>query len=891
MATTFNYPFDPTGSATTNAVANERHVLSPPAWKDYYFIVPKFAPYFRDSLRAILRPSGRLLVEGVDYHCTHYFHAASHGVARRIYGSITMLDKTLTGVIEISYQTIGGDWVLDVSADLTRLTNTSTNPRITTWEEVVDVPYQFPPIDHQWDLEDLKGFESILPILEDMTQAIRDSTGDSFALHIADKTNPHAVTKDQVGLGSVQNYGIANISEAQAGTANNRYMTPIRTKNMVDGYIVPLLENHTNNNNNPHGVTKAQVGLSAVQNFGTATQLEAEAGLVGNKYMTPLQTKQAIAALATQGLANHVSDTNNPHAVTKTQVGLGSVENFPLATTVEAEASSRNDRYMTPLLVSKQIQVLVKDSMDLHINATNNPHLVTKTQVGLGNVQNFVLATQAEAEAGLITTAYMTPLMTRKAIEAIATGSIGSHLADANNPHAVTKAQVGLSAVQNYAIANTTEAELGQSNIRYMTPLLVKAAIDAQVGVGISGHVTNQANPHAVTKAQVGLSSVLNYGLATQSEAEAGTSNVKYMTPLLVKAAIDAQVTGGISSHVSNINNPHSVTAAQVGTYSSSVLDGKFDAKLGTLSMAADSSGLEGHTYLDVLAAAKSQGTLNSDKLGNQTLTQVLAQAKAQTAANSDKLGGKTIAQINSELVSTFKYTKQLRMVDFTLTPAVANWVPLFKASPVPEIDVDDMVVHFTGIANMDGRSLSGVITFNPSTLAVATTILSGHNVGVLPIVYYTNVGGVFQFWTAMVNETTATTFTSLSGGNYTSIDPAVTVKTVMPTGAIAVPMMAAGEPTFIKGGSIAAGSMVEVDITSMMFAGDSAAYDIGYSTVDVSVLDVTAASPTLNMYISPPSTVKTAIRTDRYVQVHNGTAAAITYRLKVSVPHKVSLQ
>ncbi|HZJ99510.1 MAG TPA: hypothetical protein VFC79_05870 [Tissierellaceae bacterium] len=47
-------------------------------------------------------------------------------------------------------------------------------------------------------------------------------------------------------------------------------------------------------------------------------------------------------------------------------------------------------------------------------------------------------------------------------------------------------------------------------------------------------------NPHGTTKSDVGLSSVLNYGIATQAEAETGTSNAKYMTPLRVKQAIDS---------------------------------------------------------------------------------------------------------------------------------------------------------------------------------------------------------------------------------------------------------------------------------------------------------------------------------------------------------------
>ena len=45
-----------------------------------------------------------------------------------------------------------------------------------------------------------------------------------------------------------------------------------------------------------------------------------------------------------------------------------------------------------------------------------------------------------------------------------------------------------------------------------------------------------------LTKGHVGLGNVENYGVATQAEAEAGTSNAKYMTPLRVQEALKAEL-------------------------------------------------------------------------------------------------------------------------------------------------------------------------------------------------------------------------------------------------------------------------------------------------------------------------------------------------------------
>ena len=60
------------------------------------------------------------------------------------------------------------------------------------------------------------------------------------------------------------------------------------------------------------GLTKGHVGLGNVQNYGIATQSQAEAGTVNTAYMTPLRVKQAIQKVA-------------PKVVTGTYVGDNSM--------------------------------------------------------------------------------------------------------------------------------------------------------------------------------------------------------------------------------------------------------------------------------------------------------------------------------------------------------------------------------------------------------------------------------------------------------------------------------------------------------------------------------------------------------------------------------------
>ena len=47
-------------------------------------------------------------------------------------------------------------------------------------------------------------------------------------------THAISLTKEDIGLGSVENFGLSTKAEAEAGTVNNKYMTPLRTKEAID---------------------------------------------------------------------------------------------------------------------------------------------------------------------------------------------------------------------------------------------------------------------------------------------------------------------------------------------------------------------------------------------------------------------------------------------------------------------------------------------------------------------------------------------------------------------------------------------------------------------------------------------------------------------------------
>lgn len=85
-----------------------------------------------------------------------------------------------------------------------------------------------------------------------------------------------------------------------------------------------------------------------------------------------------------------------------------------------------------------------------HIANKSNPHTVTKTQVGLGNVNN-----TSDADKP-VSTAQAAAIADAKAAGTAAQTSINSHAGRKNNPHTVTRAQLGLATTDQVVFAKTT---------------------------------------------------------------------------------------------------------------------------------------------------------------------------------------------------------------------------------------------------------------------------------------------------------------------------------------------------------------------------------------------------------------------------------------------------
>lgn len=89
-------------------------------------------------------------------------------------------------------------------------------------------------------------------LIQDSDKVIKES----LDAHIGNKSNPHNVTKAQVGLGNVQNLAPAGMPVSTAQAAAIADAKAAGTKAQTN------LNTHANRRDNPHNVTRAQLGLA-----------------------------------------------------------------------------------------------------------------------------------------------------------------------------------------------------------------------------------------------------------------------------------------------------------------------------------------------------------------------------------------------------------------------------------------------------------------------------------------------------------------------------------------------------------------------------------------------------------------------------------------------------
>ena len=147
----------------------------------------------------------------------------------------------------------------------------------------------------------------------DAAQAAAEAAQGDIDAHVAAKNNPHAVTKDQVGLGKVENKTVAEILTNAALTGNPTAPTPTSTDDSTKIATTAFVKDAVAAG--VSGVTNALVFKGTLGTGGTVTSLP-ETPKVGDVYI--------VATAATY--AGAVCEVGDMLVCTKAKAGEGSAE-------------------------------------------------------------------------------------------------------------------------------------------------------------------------------------------------------------------------------------------------------------------------------------------------------------------------------------------------------------------------------------------------------------------------------------------------------------------------------------------------------------------------------------------------------------------------------------
>lgn len=161
------YPFDPTGVSRDNLVRNETHTLPP---VNNRIIAPRLGAFYSNSL--VVKYNNKILVKDEDYELAALYHDATVDTGQDVHVLIYFKNLEIDGDIVIDYQVVGGQFT-GVWETIQQYVNVLlVDPRRVRWDDILNKPEQYAPLDHFHDINDVYGLNHLVPKLEEIRQAV-----------------------------------------------------------------------------------------------------------------------------------------------------------------------------------------------------------------------------------------------------------------------------------------------------------------------------------------------------------------------------------------------------------------------------------------------------------------------------------------------------------------------------------------------------------------------------------------------------------------------------------------------------------------------------------------------------------------------------------------------
>ncbi|GEM_PF-5429172 len=186
----------------------------------------------------------------------------------------------------------------------------------------------------------------------------------------------------------------------------------------------------------------------------------------------------------------------------------------------------------------------IEEGIEAHTNDLKNPHKVTAAQVGLGNVQNFGLATEDEAKQGTSNAKYMTPSLTQAVLSANINSIAYANSADGTNGfttvypnlNLLTNSRLQSGNITPFAPVNKAVLTIN-SNVKGLNVSCGSGAISYQQGVGQGVIPVSAGNQYTISVKVINTGTVaidnfqLQFGFYNSSETGITYPNKSFSIP------------------------------------------------------------------------------------------------------------------------------------------------------------------------------------------------------------------------------------------------------------------------------------------------------------------------------------------------------------------------
>lgn len=391
-----------------------------------------------------------------------------------------------------------------------------------------------------------------------------------FNSHVNNKSNPHGVTKEQVGLGNVDNtsdinkplstattnalalkldkidttstharvYGITasgkqSIFELDAGNKDTNPNTiPLRDSNgNIQTYALPENDNDLINKSYVDSNIKSNIkGIKdLIPSQASPTNQLADKDFVNSSINSSaayfIGSFKTYADLMTWQETNPTKATNNDYAYVEEDETHNNeawryiyVKNSgDTAGTWQAQFKVNNSPFTAAQLAAINSNITSDKviAYDEHIINTNNPHNVRKEQIGLSKVDNtsdlekpISTATQEALDSLTEELINKQGTLTSEQLEAVNSGITSLKITQYDK--SISDINSSISTLETKVNTNTTNIANKQDKLTTAQTNAVNSGVTSTKITSYDNHINNKSNPHNVTKSQIGLGNVDN---------------------------------------------------------------------------------------------------------------------------------------------------------------------------------------------------------------------------------------------------------------------------------------------------------------------------------------------------------------------------------------------